>query len=253
MKYVGLLKSGDNNSLRAYFIKSLDREVPGRSAGWVTGFIRNLSPTETLNVNFYNSSREAQTIELMPLSVVKVKNQNMDRLQLTTSDPQGFGVYEYYLSVLTSESDLESANLLTYQDIQASYEGASQFTNTKLVSYIMTSGQENELLIPVNKQLLIKNIFMEVDPTTLPEVLADYKATIALTYVFTNDEKIDNKVFPIQYFFDKRYTETFLDINWTDRLIGSEEQGASFKTSCVTLGIGYEEVSIRVWLEYVEV
>lgn len=253
MKYVGLLKSGDGKSLREALVDgSLDRKVPGQ-AGWVTGFIRNLSPTETLIVNFYNSTRESQTIELLPLSVIRVKNQNLDRLQLTAETREGFGIYEYYLTILRSESDLESSNLLTYQDIQVKYEGSNQFGNTKLISYILESGGIESLPIPENKQLLIKNVFMELDPTSLPDDKAPYNATLAVTYSFENDENVLTKDFPIQFFLNDRYSENFLNINWTDRLIGTDQQKANFKTACTSLNQGFEGVAIRIWIEYLEV
>lgn len=180
MRYVGILKSGDNENALVQHIPfdqtNVERLTPHGSVGtsvWLSGFIRNLSPTFNLYLNFYNSSRELQEIAIPPLTQLDVKNQNCERFNIKAKDLENntnfFGVFEYVFNASVAENDLEASELLyltdhTFKDL--TFEEA--YKNTQTFSQFQMNNIGSRIRVPFNRQVILLDFSMGISVDQLP-------------------------------------------------------------------------------------
>ena len=248
MKFVGSVRSGEGQSLkqRVYSVDTLERLIPGTTSAWITGFIKNLSYTETLIVNFFNASREDQIIDLPPRAILVVKNQNCERLNLLSPD---YKLFAYYFNSYLAESDQEAGDLLINSTLDI------RQTDTELAAvqrqrFELTSGQTFRQENDLDRQLLITGIRAWINPLTLPAQEPDYRGYAELNFTWRGDQDqqlvdFGSVVMPL------RPGSTYLpDLDWSYPTIGTPLRNAGLRVDAAS---SVNTVSMEGIIEYLSV
>jgi len=118
LRYVGILRSGDNEETDiAIGTIAQERILPEalQDLLYLSGTIRNKG-LNTLLVRFYVNNREAQFITLAPNEDLEIKNVPCSRLILQAVG--GLTTTEYYFTMVDTQLDSEDNTMLLYADIK---------------------------------------------------------------------------------------------------------------------------------------
>ena len=116
MKYIGMLRSGTlEDPAIDISITPTERILPSPSGDiWLSGQVRNVG-FETILVQFYRTSREAQFINLEPGENLFIKNIPCSRLIIRAAI--NTSVVNYNFVQVDTEEDEEDNQLLIYSQI----------------------------------------------------------------------------------------------------------------------------------------